>query len=242
MSFIRYSYGTVLHIFGNKYLQSLGLTSLRSISGGHTIIRNNSQLCYLDKLKWKKLCDGTVFINHNTPPEQCGKLYSLSLRLLPVCTSATCLYVCYLWPFYAILFSCEIKDRWAFHIQSSNAPRSHRFMKWLSVKRLLLTALERHVCDEECKNGCWGPGNMQCEECHNSEYKQHCLKDCTGKLLFSKPGSRQCESCHAECKSACTGPVSCHTQHRHFSLRTVASSNPLPSFIGCRRLRRMHAL
>lgn len=67
-----YSYGTV-KIFGNKHLQSLGLTALRSISGGHTIIRNNSQLCYLGGLKWKKLCDGTVFIDHNMPPEQCGE-------------------------------------------------------------------------------------------------------------------------------------------------------------------------
>lgn len=73
---------------------------------------------------------------------------------------------------------------------------------------LLLTAREDRLCHEECKNGCWGPGNTQCKACRNSQYQNHCLKDCTGELLFSKAGSRECQRCHTECKSACSGPVS----------------------------------
>ncbi|KAF6039827.1 Egfr [Bugula neritina] len=61
------------------------------------------------------------------------------------------------------------------------------------------------ICDGECKNGCWGPGNTRCLACRNSKYQDQCVSDCSGRLLFSLAGDKECHACHPQCESACDG-------------------------------------
>ena len=89
-------------------------------------------------------------------------------------------------------------------------------------------------CHPECKNGCWGDGNLSCIECKNKAYfgeLKECLPACheqlsltngtqnelsldkvsarsvqDGKLLYSERGSTQCQQCHNLCKVGCSGP------------------------------------
>lgn len=67
------------------------------------------------------------------------------------------------------------------------------------------------MCDDECKDGCWGPGNTQCIRCRNSRYKDHCVANCNSQKLFSLPGTLECRDCHPECNNSCIGPVSIMT-------------------------------
>lgn len=53
-----YSLGAALNVIDNPSLEYLGLTSLRTITSGLVYIRNNTQMCYLQSLKWKKLQEG----------------------------------------------------------------------------------------------------------------------------------------------------------------------------------------
>lgn len=60
----------------NLHIQSLGLRSLRSVSGGLVLLHNNSQLCYTSSLHWESLLHPTQgphrIVNHNQDPKVCG--------------------------------------------------------------------------------------------------------------------------------------------------------------------------
>uniref|UniRef100_A0A674DQ17 Receptor protein-tyrosine kinase n=1 Tax=Salmo trutta TaxID=8032 RepID=A0A674DQ17_SALTR len=57
-------------------IRSLGLRSLRSISGGLVLLHNNSQLCYTQDLPWGTLLHPTQgphrIVNANQDPQECG--------------------------------------------------------------------------------------------------------------------------------------------------------------------------
>uniref|UniRef100_A0A3B4Y5X3 Receptor tyrosine-protein kinase erbB-2 n=1 Tax=Seriola lalandi dorsalis TaxID=1841481 RepID=A0A3B4Y5X3_SERLL len=59
----------------NLPIQSLGLRSLRSVSGGLVLLHNNSQLCYTSSLPWESLLHPTQgphrIVNHNQDPKVC---------------------------------------------------------------------------------------------------------------------------------------------------------------------------
>lgn len=61
----------------NLHIQSLGLRSLRSVSGGLVLLHNNSKLCYTESLSWVSLLHPTqgphYIINNNQDPNTCGK-------------------------------------------------------------------------------------------------------------------------------------------------------------------------
>uniref|UniRef100_A0A665WWY0 Receptor protein-tyrosine kinase n=1 Tax=Echeneis naucrates TaxID=173247 RepID=A0A665WWY0_ECHNA len=59
----------------NLHIQSLGLRSLRSVSGGLVLLHNNSQLCYTSSLPWDTLLHPTQgphrIVTHNQDPKVC---------------------------------------------------------------------------------------------------------------------------------------------------------------------------
>jgi hypothetical protein len=67
-------------------------------------------------------------------------------------------------------------------------------------------------CSKECSDdGCWGPTDIDCLSCSHYFIKeqQRCVESCeTADGFYADVQSRECKRCHAECRSACTGPVS----------------------------------
>lgn len=61
----------------NLHIQSLGLRSLRSVSGGLVLLYNNSQLCYSSSLPWESLLHPTQgpnrIVSNNQDPQVCGR-------------------------------------------------------------------------------------------------------------------------------------------------------------------------
>lgn len=62
----------------NLHIRSLGLRSLRSVSGGLVLLHNNSQLCYTSSLPWDSLLHPTEgphrIVSHNQDAQLCGGL------------------------------------------------------------------------------------------------------------------------------------------------------------------------
>ncbi|TNN51700.1 Receptor tyrosine-protein kinase erbB-2 [Liparis tanakae] len=60
----------------NLHVRSLGLRSLRSVSGGLVLVHNNSQLCYTNALPWDGLLHPTQgphrIVSHNQGAQLCG--------------------------------------------------------------------------------------------------------------------------------------------------------------------------
>lgn len=58
------------------HLHWLGLHSLREVSAGKVLIKNNPQLCYLQQQQWPRLFRSNsqeVKMTNNGPPEVCGQ-------------------------------------------------------------------------------------------------------------------------------------------------------------------------
>lgn len=64
----------------NLHIESLGLRSLRSVSGGLVLLHNNSQLCYTNSLPWETLLHPTQgphrIVSKNRDPQICGREHS----------------------------------------------------------------------------------------------------------------------------------------------------------------------
>lgn len=60
-----------------KHLRWLGLRSLKEVSAGHVMIRDNTELCYLQRDQWTRLLKSSqqsVSVRNNAPPADCGEL------------------------------------------------------------------------------------------------------------------------------------------------------------------------
>lgn len=61
----------------NLHIHSLGLRSLRSVSGGLVLLHNNSQLCYSSSLSWENLLHPPQgpqrIVSRNKDPRVCGR-------------------------------------------------------------------------------------------------------------------------------------------------------------------------
>lgn len=58
-------------------IESLGLRSLRSVTGGLVLFHNNSRLCYISSLPWSPMLHPTqapnLITSGNQDPQTCGK-------------------------------------------------------------------------------------------------------------------------------------------------------------------------
>lgn len=67
-------------------LRWLGLRSLREVSAGQVLLKNNTQLCYTQRDKWTLLFRSTaqvVTMINSLPPAVCGE--SVGVRSSPLC-------------------------------------------------------------------------------------------------------------------------------------------------------------
>lgn len=145
-------YGAALRISHNADLESLGLTSLKSIAAGNMLINDNPRLCYMENIKWDRILPSAAKVH-------------------------------------------EMNNQ-----NSSECARQGR------------------VCQTQCKNGCWGPGDRSCIDCRNYYYEGRCVPDCNLPLVYAQSlppiaagqkksqAKKMCAPCHRECADSCTGP------------------------------------
>uniref|UniRef100_A0A3Q0SIJ5 receptor protein-tyrosine kinase n=1 Tax=Amphilophus citrinellus TaxID=61819 RepID=A0A3Q0SIJ5_AMPCI len=193
----------VMHI---PTLTSLGLCSLKEISGGSVYISQNANLCYHHTVNWTRLFRGhKVRANNNLSNNkllaECGHVCD------PLCSDSGC------WgPGPDQCLSCRNYSREGTCVDSCNfytgAPREFAGPDG-----------ECAACHPECKpqSGkatCTGPGADECVACASFQDGPFCMSSCpTGindgqkGLIFKYPNREgRCEPCHHNCTQGCIGP------------------------------------
>ncbi|TMS09207.1 Melanoma receptor tyrosine-protein kinase [Larimichthys crocea] len=195
-----------LAVVGAKNLRWLGLRSLKEVSAGRVMMKDNSQLCYTRPDQWTRLfrsSDQAIILRNNAPPDVCKQQ---NRTCDTECTDEGC------WgPGPTMCVSCRHFDRRGRCVSLCN----------------LLQGEPREVemnsscveCHPECqpKTGiptCLGPGPDQCSQCANFKDGPHCVPRCPhgvlgdgDTLIWKYPnGTGQCQPCHQNCTQGCSGP------------------------------------
>ncbi|KAK2886798.1 melanoma receptor tyrosine-protein kinase-like [Channa argus] len=189
-----------------KHLRWLGLRSLKEVSAGKVMLKDNNELCYTKREKWHRLFrsnDQVISIVNNAPPVICEQR---NQTCDSECTDEGC------WgPGPTMCVSCKHWNRRgrcvAFCNLLQGEPRE---------VQLNSSCVE---CHPECllQNGiqtCNGPGPDKCLQCVHVKDGPHCVSRCphgvTGEgdmLIWKYPDSTgQCQSCHPNCTQGCSGP------------------------------------
>uniref|UniRef100_A0A8C1X676 Receptor protein-tyrosine kinase n=1 Tax=Cyprinus carpio TaxID=7962 RepID=A0A8C1X676_CYPCA len=183
------------------HLDHLGLHSLKEISDGEVVIRNNSHLCYVEGSYWPKLFrseNQRIRTENNAP---------ISLMCSSEQQNSTCDSMCGeegCWgPGPSMCVSCQHVSRRGRCVSHCNVldgdPR-----EYVSENVCL-------ECDPECKilnrtPSCHGPGADQCTECAHFKDGTQCVAQCAqglyNRLVWTYPDKYgQCQPCHANCTS-----------------------------------------
>lgn len=188
------------------HLDYLGLRSLKEISDGDVVIRNNPRLCYFEGSYWPKLfrsVNQRIRTGNNAAMHSCEQQNSTCDSM---CGEEGC------WgPGPSMCVSCQHVSRRGCCVSHCNLldgdPR-----EYMSENLCL-------ECDPECKilNGtpsCHGPGADQCTECAHFKDGIHCVAQCAqgvqglnNRLDWTYPDKTgKCQPCHANCTQGCSGP------------------------------------
>uniref|UniRef100_I3K085 Receptor protein-tyrosine kinase n=1 Tax=Oreochromis niloticus TaxID=8128 RepID=I3K085_ORENI len=138
----------------NLHIESLGLRSLRSVSGGLVLIYNNTQLCYTNSVPWQNLLHPTQAV--------------LSFFLLWF--NAGC------WgPGPSQCVSCQTFQRGTECVEQCDL--------YQGPVREYIDGSKCVACDPQCRplNGsesCHGPGAQHCTECRNFQDGENCVDRC----------------------------------------------------------------
>uniref|UniRef100_A0A673KRW5 Receptor protein-tyrosine kinase n=1 Tax=Sinocyclocheilus rhinocerous TaxID=307959 RepID=A0A673KRW5_9TELE len=185
------------------HLDHLGLRSLKEISDGDVVIKNNPRLCYVEGSYWPKLFRSSLY-------NQTKALVCSSEQQNSTCDSMCGEEGCW-GPGPSMCVSCQHVSRRGRCVSHCNLldgdPR-----EYMSENVCL-------ECDTECKilNGtpsCHGPGADQCTECAHFKDGTHCVAQCAqgvqglnNRLVWTYPDKNgQCQPCHANCTQGCSGP------------------------------------
>uniref|UniRef100_A0A8D3AFL4 receptor protein-tyrosine kinase n=1 Tax=Scophthalmus maximus TaxID=52904 RepID=A0A8D3AFL4_SCOMX len=182
------------------HLRWLGLRSLKEVSAGQVMLKDNPQLCYTRRDRWPRLFrsgDQTANMRNNAPPD--------------VCKNRTCDQECTddggCWgPGPTMCVSCRHFDRRGRCVASCNLLQGEpREMEVNS------SCVE---CHPECllRAGvptCHGPGSDQCSRCAHVQDGPHCVPHCPhgvpgdGDTLVWKyaDDAGQCQACHQNCSN-----------------------------------------
>lgn len=184
-------------------IKSLGLRSLRSVSGGIVLIHNNSRLCYTSSLPWNSLLHPTqgpnLISNKNQDQQTCvseGRVCD------PLCADAVC------WgPGPSQCVSCVNYKRGTECVQQCNVLQG-------SVREFE-DGLNCVPCHPECKPvndsaSCTGPGPEHCKECLHVQDGDVCVERCPSGVkedqhtvwkYFNATG--HCLPCETNCTHSC---------------------------------------
>uniref|UniRef100_A0A8C2DXI8 Receptor protein-tyrosine kinase n=1 Tax=Cyprinus carpio TaxID=7962 RepID=A0A8C2DXI8_CYPCA len=185
------------------HLDHLGLRSLKEISDGDVVIKNNPRLCYVEGSYWPKLFRSSAY-------NQTKALVCSSEQQNSTCDSMCGEEGCW-GPGPSMCVSCQHVSRRGRCVSHCNLldgdPR-----EYMSENVCL-------ECDPECKilNGtpsCHGPGADQCTECAHFKDGMHCVAQCAqgvqglnNRLVWTYPDKKgQCQPCHTNCTQGCSGP------------------------------------
>uniref|UniRef100_A0A3B4DLE0 Receptor protein-tyrosine kinase n=1 Tax=Pygocentrus nattereri TaxID=42514 RepID=A0A3B4DLE0_PYGNA len=162
-------------------LQYLGLRSLREISDGDVVLKNNPRLCYTDGAYWQNLfrSDKQNIQTRNISEGCWGPGPSMCFSCRRVSRRGSCVNACNL---------------------LEGAPR-----EYMSNHTCLECDQECKIL-----NGtptCHGPGADQCVECAHFKDGSHCVSQCAhgvpgmnDRLVWSYPDkNRECQPCHPNC-------------------------------------------
>ncbi|KAL6474900.1 hypothetical protein MHYP_G00159400 [Metynnis hypsauchen] len=152
-------------------IESLGLRSLRSVSGGFVLVHNNSQLCYTSSLPWSSLLylsqEPNLISNNNRDPQACeadGHVCD------PLCKNGSC------WgPGPSQCVSCVSYRRGKECVKECNIRNG--------LVREISDDLSCIPCHPECRpvsgsKSCSGPGPDQCMECLHFQDGDMCMERC----------------------------------------------------------------
>ncbi|CAN9506093.1 unnamed protein product [Ophioblennius macclurei] len=189
-----------------KHLRWLGLRSLKEVSAGKVMLKDNPELCYTQREQWSRLFkskDQTIGMRNNALPATCEQQ---NRTCDPECSQDGC------WgPGPDMCVSCL------------NFVRKGRCV----VHCNLLEGEPREVevedscveCHPECElmSGtptCHGPGPDKCSQCAHFKDGPHCVARCPHGVLGDgdtviwkyHDEAGQCQSCHQNCTQGCSGP------------------------------------
>uniref|UniRef100_A0A3B4VQ85 Receptor protein-tyrosine kinase n=1 Tax=Seriola dumerili TaxID=41447 RepID=A0A3B4VQ85_SERDU len=184
----------------NLHIQSLGLRSLRSVSGGLVLLHNNSQLCYTSSLPWETIIKHPV---HHA-------LLTLSINFSdaeghichPLCDGGC-------WgPGPGQCVSCKAFRRGTECVEQCDI--------YQGAIREYTDGSLCVACHTECRplNGsasCHGPGAEHCTECRNFQDGEFCVDHCPSGVKEDQQtvwkynnATGHCLPCSTNCTLSCT--------------------------------------
>ncbi|XP_015231477.1 PREDICTED: receptor tyrosine-protein kinase erbB-2 [Cyprinodon variegatus] len=187
----------------NLHITSLGLRSLRSISGGLVLIYNNPQLCYTNFLPWETLLHPTEgphrIVRLNRDPQMCEAEGNVCDQL---CDGGC-------WgPGPGQCVSCKLFQRGTVCVEQcavyEGTPREY-FDGSMCI-----------ACHAECRpmNGsatCQGPGADDCTECLHYQDERFCVERCPSGVKENQQtvwkygnATGHCLPCNTNCTLSCT--------------------------------------
>ncbi|XP_028331574.1 receptor tyrosine-protein kinase erbB-2 isoform X2 [Gouania willdenowi] len=187
----------------NLHIKSLGLRSLRSVSGGLVLLYNNSQLCYTSSLPWDSLLHPTQgphrIVTKNKDHLICEEE---GLVCHPLCEGGC-------WgPGPSQCVSCKFVKRGIECVDECDVYQG-------SVQEYADGSV-CVACHAECKplNGsasCHGPGAEHCTECRNFQDGEFCVDHCPSGVKEDQQtvwkysnATRHCLPCNTNCTLSCT--------------------------------------
>ncbi|CAG9864668.1 unnamed protein product [Phyllotreta striolata] len=182
-----YDYSSSLYIVKTS-LESLELSSLKSIKMGTVAILENPRLCLAEGINWKsiqKSNESHRLLSNNSDKESCK---ARGLVCDPQCSDNGC------WgPGPEQCVSCK------------NLKFGNKCLENCDAKPGLYqsSSSECKPCHEQCGDGCNGPGANNCTSCKYLRDGNYCVSKCM-KNKYEENGA--CLQCHANCVESCTGP------------------------------------
>ncbi|XP_006638316.3 receptor tyrosine-protein kinase erbB-2 [Lepisosteus oculatus] len=183
-------------------VESLGLRSLREVSGGLVLLHDNTNLCYTPSLPWGTIQQPhtqQLIDTHNKPPNVCAAEGRVCYHL---CTNGSC------WgPGPSQCVSCDGFLRGSECVKECNISQGDI--------REYIDGLRCVPCHPECKpqndTSCDGPGADQCKECQNFQDGDSCVARCPSGVkdghytIWKYPDEKgQCQTCSTNCTHSCS--------------------------------------
>uniref|UniRef100_A0A8C2ZB81 Receptor protein-tyrosine kinase n=1 Tax=Cyclopterus lumpus TaxID=8103 RepID=A0A8C2ZB81_CYCLU len=187
----------------NLHIRSLGLRSLRSVSGGLVLLHNNSQLCYTNALPWNNLLHPTQGPHRIVNQNQDAQLCEEEGRVCHLLCEGGC------WgPGPSQCVSCKAFQRGIECVEQCDINQG-------SIREYTDGSL-CVACHGECRplNGsasCHGPGAEHCSECRNHQDGELCVDHCPSGVKEDQQtvwkysnATGHCLSCNTNCSLSCT--------------------------------------
>uniref|UniRef100_H3D7Q7 receptor protein-tyrosine kinase n=1 Tax=Tetraodon nigroviridis TaxID=99883 RepID=H3D7Q7_TETNG len=197
---------TSLVVTRTEHLRWLGLRSLKEVSAGRVMVKNNPQLCFLQPLQWTHLFRSTgqtADIRNNKPVDVCKQQRQ---TCDPECSDQGC------WgPGPEMCVSCLRVSRGGRCVPLCNVLDGDPREAELNGSCV--------SCHSECQPQtgiptCHGPGPGQCSQCAHVQDGPSCVAHCPQGMLgegdteiwMYPDRAGRCQLCHQNCTQGCSGP------------------------------------